>query len=93
MKLVSLYSVGTNHKKFGWKKKKMERYFAECPSKAALPSVARPDIQQSTFFAECERMGSAKITAVSYRWLLSVLYRASPFVECLTLGKDSLASV
>jgi hypothetical protein len=28
---VGLHSVGTNHKKFGWKKKKRKIYFAECP--------------------------------------------------------------
>jgi hypothetical protein len=32
MEHVSLHSVGTNHKKFHWKK--MEINFAECPSKA-----------------------------------------------------------
>jgi hypothetical protein len=34
MEYVSLHSVGTNHKKFGWKNKKMEIDFVECPSKA-----------------------------------------------------------
>jgi hypothetical protein len=29
---VSLHSIGTNHKKFGWKKK-IKIYFAECPKK------------------------------------------------------------
>jgi hypothetical protein len=28
---VSLNSVGTSHKKFGWKKEKNKIYFAECP--------------------------------------------------------------
>jgi hypothetical protein len=27
---VSLYSVGTYHKKFGWENKKIKIYFAEC---------------------------------------------------------------
>jgi hypothetical protein len=36
MEHVSLYSVGTNHKKFGWKKKN-EINFTECPSKALSP--------------------------------------------------------
>jgi hypothetical protein len=30
---------------------------------------------------------SSKVTTVSYRRLLTVLYRASPFAECATLGK------
>jgi hypothetical protein len=57
-------------------------------AKYALPSVARPDIRQRTLFAECRIGRSAKITLVSYRRLLAVLYRASPFAECLTLGKE-----
>jgi hypothetical protein len=28
-----------------------------------------------------------KLTAISYRWLLMALCRASPFADCLTLGK------
>jgi hypothetical protein len=32
MEHVSLYSVGTHHKEFGWKK--MEIHFAECPRMA-----------------------------------------------------------
>jgi hypothetical protein len=31
MEHVSLHSVGTNHKKFGWEKKKIKKHFAECP--------------------------------------------------------------
>jgi hypothetical protein len=27
---VGLYSVGTHHKNFGWKNKKIKMYFAEC---------------------------------------------------------------
>jgi hypothetical protein len=34
MEHVSLHNVGTNYKKFGWKKKKMEINFAKCPRKA-----------------------------------------------------------
>jgi hypothetical protein len=34
---------------------------------------------------------SAKITAVSYRRLLTALYRVSLFVECLALGKAVFA--
>jgi hypothetical protein len=40
---VSLHSVGTNHKKFGYKKKKIEIYFFECLGKAL----------DKTCFAEC----------------------------------------
>jgi hypothetical protein len=28
---VGLRSVGTYHKKFGWQKRKIKIYFAECP--------------------------------------------------------------
>jgi hypothetical protein len=32
MEHVSLHSIGTYHKKFGWKKiKKIKIYYAECP--------------------------------------------------------------
>jgi hypothetical protein len=31
MEQVSLHSVGTNHKKFGWERKKIKIYFVECP--------------------------------------------------------------
>jgi hypothetical protein len=60
---VILHSVGTNHKNFGWKKKKMEIYFVECPrhsAKYALPSVASIDTRQSTFFVEYQRLALGK---------------------------------
>jgi hypothetical protein len=34
---------------------------------------------------------SAKLTAVKYRRLFTALCRTSPFVECLTLGKEVVA--
>jgi hypothetical protein len=58
MKHVSLYSVVTYHKMFGWKKKKMETYFAECP-RVALDKIWIVECRawgtrQSSCFTECQ---------------------------------------
>jgi hypothetical protein len=46
---------------------------------------------QSTFFVECQRLTLGKDNG---RKLYTILCRASPSVECLTLGKEvSLPSV
>jgi hypothetical protein len=58
----------------------MEIYFVACPSKT-LGKVH----SLSSVNARC----SAKITAISYRWLLMVLCRALSFTECLTHDKDA----
>jgi hypothetical protein len=61
---VSLYSVGTNHKKFGWEKKKIKLYFAECPlltlRKAWFAECLSSGTRQSNFFAECQRLALCK---------------------------------
>jgi hypothetical protein len=62
--------------------KKIKIYFAECRS---------GDTQQSSFFAECQGQRSTKLTVVSYRRLLTTIYRVPLFVESLTL--ESLPSV
>jgi hypothetical protein len=56
-------------------------------AKHVVPSVSR--LIASLSSANVRR--SAKITAVSYRRLLTALCRASPFAECLILGKDFFA--
>ena len=53
MEHVSLYSVETYHKKFGWKKEKNKIYFIECPrltlGKALFVECYPGDTQQSVF--------------------------------------------
>jgi hypothetical protein len=44
--LVGLYNVGTYHKKFGWKKKKIKNYFVECP-RMTLGKVRSTECQGS----------------------------------------------
>jgi hypothetical protein len=52
MEHVSLDSVGTYHKKFGWEKKKIKINFAECPrmalSKAQFAECLPENARQST---------------------------------------------
>ena len=96
MKLVSLYSVGTNHKKFGWKKKKIKINFVECPSKA-LDKICFCRVSPGPTLGNAPSLPSvrpwclAKITIVIYRCLLTVLCQVSPFTECWTLGKEIFA--
>jgi hypothetical protein len=59
-----LHSVGTYHKKFGWEKKKIKIYFVECLrmalGKAFFVECQAWDNQQSSFFAECQRLTLGK---------------------------------
>jgi hypothetical protein len=47
---VGLHSVGTYHKKFSWGKKKIKKYFAECPEitlgTASSAECQTPDTRQ-----------------------------------------------
>jgi PleD family two-component response regulator len=64
MEHVSLHSVGTNHKRFGSKKKKMEINFAECPNKTL----------DKTCFAEC------RLDRHSAKYILKILKKSLPSV-------------
>jgi hypothetical protein len=77
---VGLHSVGTYHKKFGWENKKN-----------TLPSVRRRTLGKEACLPSAKTRHSAKITAISFRRLLTALCRALSFAECLALGKDFCA--
>jgi hypothetical protein len=79
MKHLSLHSVGTYHKKFGWEKKK---------NKNILCGVSKNDTRQRGFFCRVPKPSARqKITTVSYKRLLTALCRGSLFAECLALDK------
>jgi hypothetical protein len=93
---VGLHSVGTYHKKFYWEKKKNKKYTLPSvqkwhSTKHDLPSVSRLTLSKEASLTSANTRRSTKITAVSYRWLLTALCRAPPFTECLALGKDFFA--
>jgi hypothetical protein len=58
MEHVSLHSVETYHKNFGWENKKIKIYFVECPSvtlgKAYFVECWTCDTRQRSYFAECQ---------------------------------------
>jgi hypothetical protein len=83
MEHVGQHSVGTNHKKFGWKMKKMKINFAECQIKHS----PGPTLGNVPSLSSVSVLRSAKVTTISYKRLLTVLCRASHFAECLTFGK------
>jgi hypothetical protein len=56
-----------------------------------LPSFRRGTLDKEATFPSVKAWHSAKITAVSYRRLLTALCRASLFTECLALGKAVFA--
>jgi hypothetical protein len=68
MKHLGLHSIGTNHKKFGWEKKKIKMYIAECTrmelDKARFVECQAWDIRQRVFkniktiFVECLSVGT-----------------------------------
>jgi hypothetical protein len=86
MNHISLHSVGTNHKRFGWKRKKMKIYFVECPCKAYRVSPGQTLVKVPSF-PSVNVWRSIKITVVSYKRLLTVICRASSFAKCLALDK------
>jgi hypothetical protein len=66
MEHLSLHSVGTSHKKFGWEKKKIKIYFAECPrialDKTWFVECRSCDTRERSYFVECQVWRSAKVT-------------------------------
>jgi hypothetical protein len=56
-------------------------------AKYSLPRVELETLGQVASLPSAKDRRSTKITVVSYRRLLTALCRASPFVECLALGK------
>jgi hypothetical protein len=78
MEHVSLHSVGTYHKKFGWEKEK---------NKNILCRVSKNGTRQRILYRVSDVGHSTKITVVSYRRLLAALCRASLFAECLAIDK------
>jgi hypothetical protein len=60
-------------------------------AKHSLPSVGRTTLDKVASLPSINAWRSTKIMAVSYRRLLTALCRASPFAECLTLGKEVFA--
>jgi hypothetical protein len=65
---VGLHSIVTYHKKFGWEKKKIKNIL--CRVSASWHSAKKPVCRVPTLGAR------QKLMVVSYRWLLTVLYRA-----------------
>jgi hypothetical protein len=76
MEHLSLHSVGTNHKKFGWKKEKIKIYFVECArktlGKVLFAECRAGDTRQSFFKILKQSLPSA------CHWALS----KELFVEC-----------
>jgi hypothetical protein len=62
------------------KEKKLKKY--------TLPSVYGETLGKETSLPSANSRRSAKITAVSYRRLLTTLCREPLFAECLALGKN-----
>jgi hypothetical protein len=60
-------------------------------AKNNLPSVGFETLDKVYSLPSAKACRSAKITTISYRRLLTSLCRASPFVECSTLGKAVFA--
>jgi hypothetical protein len=91
MEHLSLHSVRTYHKKFGWEKEKIKYILPSVQgwhsAKHALPSVIRRTFGKEAFLPNAKAWRSVKMTAIRFRRLLTVLCRALPFVECLALGK------
>jgi hypothetical protein len=75
---VDLNSVGTYHKKFGWEKKKNKK-------KYTLLSVQKWHSAKKIFLLSANFRRSAKLTTISYRRLVTALYREPSFVEYLAL--------
>jgi hypothetical protein len=96
MKHVSLDSVGTYHKKFGWEKKKNKKTLPSVHGwysvKLKLPSVGRRTLGKEDALPSVDVRHSAKITTVSSRRLLTTLCRESLFGEWLALGNPSTES-
>jgi hypothetical protein len=94
MEHLSLHSVETYHKKFGWEKKikyTLSSVQGWHSAKHALLSVRRQTLGKEASLSSAKAQRSAKITVVSCRRPLTALYRVSPFAECLSLGKDFFA--
>jgi hypothetical protein len=60
-------------------------------AKHALPSFSRLTLGKEASLLSAKARRSVKITAVSYRRLLTALCRAPPFAKCLALGKGFFA--
>jgi hypothetical protein len=88
---VSLYTVGKCHKKFGGKTKKCKYSLPSVKerhsTKYIVPSANRWALGKEAILSSVNVWHSAKLTAVSYSWLLMALCRASFFAESLTLDK------
>jgi hypothetical protein len=88
MEHVSLHSVGTYHKNFGWKKKKYLLSIQGWHStNHGLLSARLETLGKVASLPSAKARQSAKITSASYRRLLTALYRASLFAECLAFGQ------
>jgi hypothetical protein len=79
---IGLHSVGTYHKKFGWEKKKIKDIHM-------ITTVGKDNGKEGHSTKKALPMTnsrrSAKITAVSYRRLLTTLCRESLFAECISV--------
>jgi hypothetical protein len=90
MEHIGLHSVGTYHKKFGWKKKKNKNVLCRVSKNDTRQSMLCR-VQKKTSLPGANIRRSVKITTVSYRRLLTALYWAPSFTECLALDKDFFA--
>jgi hypothetical protein len=81
---VGLYSVGTNHKKFGWQNKKnLPSVQGEHSAQLALPIVKRGALDKEDYLPSARTRRSAKIIAVSFTlWLTGVCRPSSSVCLC-----------
>src|SRR5690349_1689348 len=56
-----------------------------------MPSVRRRTLDKEASLPSAKAQRSAKITVVSFRWLLMALCRGPLFTECLALGTSFFA--
>jgi hypothetical protein len=85
MEHISLHSVGTNHKKFGWETKKIKYILPSVQdihsAKHSLSSVGFETLGKVDSLPSANARHSVEVTAISYRWLLTALCRALPFTR------------
>jgi hypothetical protein len=81
---VGLHSVGTCHKKFGWKKKKIQNIICR---------VSKNGTRQSVLCRVPTLDARQKLTTVSYRRLLTALCRTPPSPSVWDSAKISLLSL
>jgi hypothetical protein len=95
MEHLSLHSVGTSHKKFGWENKKIKIFFAECPIMAlgkedSLPSATRAALGK-IILKIVNNLCRVLDHGHSLKCIL-ILKKSLPSARDLALGKEHLLS-